>query len=56
MFVISVRLKCSKIRSRPRQLIAYSPTGPRGSLSCDPRAETGQSPYTLPVEKAAILL
>src|SRR5580692_11901527 len=56
MFVMLARLKCSKIRSRPRQLIAYSPRGLSRSLSRDPRLETWHRPYTLPVENAAILL
>src|SRR6516164_1441125 len=56
IFVLLARPKCSKIRSRPRQLIAYSPEGFSASCSREPPRETGESPYTFPVEKTAILL
>src|SRR5882757_9093060 len=49
-------LKCSKMRSRPTQLIAYSPTGFNGSSSREPPREIGERPYTFPVEKTTILL
>ena len=52
----SVRLKYSNIRSRPRQLIAYSPTGGRRSLSQEPPFFTDVRPYTFPVEKATTRL
>ena len=42
------------MRSRPRQVMAYSPTGSSGSLSRAPLPDTWEKAYTLPVERATM--
>ncbi len=50
------REACSKTRSRPTQVCAYSPTGPIGSFSVEAGAPGGTSGYTFPLEKTTIRL
>src|SRR3546814_2858211 len=46
--------KCSNMRSRPMQDMAYSPGGSGGIASVEPWLATGTKGYTQPVEKATM--